>query len=123
MNVTENLIQKYNEVDAIIGLNDESALGASQAVKAAGLEDVLIAGFDCNQDACASIQNGELFSSYNTDPYGSCYLAATYIVQYLNDGSEPPQYFVPFPTAADDPVTTKDNVEYYMENIAWWKDA
>lgn len=123
MNVTENLIQKYNEVDAIIGLNDESALGASQAVKAAGLEDVLIAGFDCNQDACASIQNGELFASYNTDPYGSCYLAATYIVQYLNDGSEPPQYFVPFPTAADDPVTTKDNVEYYMENIAWWKDA
>lgn len=121
MNVTENLIQRYKDVDAIIGMNDESALGAFQALKAAGMEDVLIAGFDCNQDACVAIQNGELFASYNTDPYGSCYLAATYIVQYLNDGTTPEKYFMPFPTAADDPITTIDNVENYMENIAWWK--
>ena len=121
MSVTENLLQKFNEVDAIIGMNDESALGAMQAVKAAGLTDVIIAGFDGNQDASAAIQNGEVTASYNTDPFGSSYLACAYLVQYLNDGTMPPQYFVPFPSEKDDPVITADNIDDYIENIAWWK--
>ncbi|MDO5424239.1 MAG: sugar ABC transporter substrate-binding protein [Eubacteriales bacterium] len=121
INVTENLIQKYGDVSAIIACNDESALGAYQAVKAAGMEDVVIVGFDGNQDASAAIQNGELFASYNTDPYGSCYVASAYLVQYLNDGTEPEENFIPFPSERDDPVITSESVDNYIENIAWWK--
>ena len=121
MNVTENLIQKYKDISAIIAANDESALGAYQAVKAAGMEDVLIAGFDGNQDGSAAIKSGELFATYNTDPYGSCYVASAYLVQYLNDGTKPQQYFVPFPSERDDPVVTGENVDNYIDNIAWWK--
>lgn len=40
MSVTENLIQKYTDVQGVIGCNDESALGAIQALKAAGMNDV-----------------------------------------------------------------------------------
>lgn len=121
MNVTENLIQKYKDISAIIAANDESALGAYQAVKAAGMKDVLIAGFDGNQDGSAAIKSGELFATYNTDPYGSCYLACAYLVQYLNDGTMPQQYFIPFPSERDKPVITNENVDNYTENIAWWK--
>ena len=31
------------------------------------------------------------------------------------------QYFIPFPSERDDPVITSENVDNYIENIAWWK--
>ncbi|MFA6504639.1 MAG: sugar ABC transporter substrate-binding protein [Treponemataceae bacterium] len=121
MQVTENLIQKFKSVAAIIGMNDESALGAIQALKAAGMKNVVIGGFDGNQDGAAAIKNGEMYVSYNTDPFGSAYLAAAYIVQSLNDGTKPPQYFVPFPSESDKPLITGENVDTYISSIAWWK--
>lgn len=123
MQVTENLLQRYPDVAAILACNDESALGAIQALKAANLDgQVIIGSFDGNQDGSAAIKNGEMYASYNVDPFGSTYLAAVYVVQWLNDGTMPPQYFVPFPSVYQDPVITADNVDYYIENIAWWKE-
>ena len=121
MSVTENLIQKHTDVQGVIGCNDESALGAVQALKAAGMTDVLVAGFDGSVDATNAVASGEMFATYNTDPYGSGYIACAYAVQYLNDGTEPEGKFIPFPTAANDPLITCDTVEDYQENIAWWK--
>lgn len=120
MSVTENLIQKFQDVNAIIGANDESALGAIQALKAAGMNDVLVAGFDGNEDAASAIKNGAMVASYNTDPYGSGYIAAAYMVENLNDGTMPPTNFVPFPSANDDPVITADSVDSYIAQTAWW---
>ncbi len=120
MSVTENLLQKYSDISAIIAANDESAIGAYQAVSAAGLKDVVIAGFDGNQDGSAAILEGGLYASYNTDPFGSCFLAATYIVRYLNDGTMPEQYFIPFPSERDNPVIKPENVQLYIDEIAWW---
>jgi ABC-type sugar transport system substrate-binding protein len=122
MQVTENLLQKYKDVNAIIGCNDESSLGAIQALKAAGLAGkVAVGSFDGNQDGSAAIKSGEMSISYNTDPFGSTYLAAAYIVKFLNDGSKPPKFFVPFPSALDDPIITSKNIDSYINNIAWWK--
>ncbi len=121
MNVTENLLQKYKDVNAIIGCNDESALGAIQALKAAGLTNVAVGGFDGSSDASAAIASGDMLVSYNTDPFGSGYLAATYLTQFLNDGTKPPKAFVPFPSANDKPLITKENVQDYSNTTAWWK--
>ena len=121
MSVTENLLQKYTDVQGIIGCNDESALGGLQALKAAGMTDVLVAGFDGSVDATNAVESGEMFATYNTDPYGSGYIACAYAVKYLNDGTEPEGKFIPFPTASNDPVITKDTVADYKENVAWWK--
>jgi ABC-type sugar transport system substrate-binding protein len=121
MNVTENLLQKYKDINAIIGCNDESALGAIQALKAAGMKDVAVGGFDGSSDASAAIAAGDMLVSYNTDPYGSGYLAATYLTQFLNDGTKPGKDFVPFPSANDKPLITKDNVQDYSNTTAWWK--
>ncbi len=122
MQVTENLLQKYPDVNAIIGCNDESSLGAIQALKAAGLEGkVVIGSFDGNQDGSAAVEAGEMYATYNVDPVGSTYLAAAYIVQFLNDGTMPPKYFVPFPSTLQEPVITAENIDNYISNIAWWK--
>ena len=121
MQVTENLIQKYTDVNAIIGMNDESALGAVQALKAAGMKNVLVAGFDGSVDATSAVESGDMFVTYNTDPYGSGFIACAYAVQYLNDKTTPPSKFVPFPAAANKPLITSETVSDYKANIAWWK--
>lgn len=121
MNVTENLLQKYKDINAVIGCNDESALGAVQALKAAEMKGVVVGGFDGSTDACDAIKSGDMYVSYNTDPYGSGYLGATYLVQNLNDGTKPPKAFMAFPSASDNPLITKDNVDDYSSNYAWWK--
>ena len=121
MSVTENLLQKYTDVQGVIGCNDESALGGLQALKAAGMTDVLVAGFDGSVDATNAVESGEMFATYNTDPYGSGYIACAYAVNYLNDGTEPEGKFIPFPTAEAKPVITSDTVKAYMDNVAWWK--
>lgn len=121
MSVTENLIQKYTDVQGVIGLNDESALGGMQALKAAGMTDVLVAGFDGSVDATNAVKSGEMFATYNTDPYGSGYLACAYAVNYLNDGTEPEGKFIPFPTAEMDPVISSETLDNYINNVAWWK--
>lgn len=120
MSVTENLIQKHKDINIVIGANDESALGAIQALKAAGMNDVLVGGFDGSVDAATAIQSGEMTLSYNTDPFGSGYLAAAYIVDNLDNAKVPPSNFVPFPSAKDDPLITADNVDKYISDIAWW---
>ena len=97
MSVTENLIQKYTDVQGVIGCNDGSV------------------------DATNAVESGEMFATYNTDPYGSGYIACAYAVKYLNDGTEPEGKFIPFPTAANDPLITSESVANYKENIAWWK--
>lgn len=48
--------------DAVIANNDEMAIGAIQAMKAAGIgmDTVLVGGVDATQDALAAMQSGDL---------------------------------------------------------------
>lgn len=50
------------EFDAVIANNDEMAIGAIQAMKAAGLsmDDILVGGVDATADALAAMQAGDL---------------------------------------------------------------
>lgn len=120
MTVTENLIQKYTDVDAIIALNDEMALGAIQALKAADMSDVLVTGFDCNEDAANSIANGELWASFNMDHFGIGYVAAVCLVLNLDYDITPNDGRVVFPEAKEAQIVTADTVKDYMDNLAWY---
>jgi inositol transport system substrate-binding protein len=50
------------DFDAVVSNNDEMAIGAIQAMKAAGLDmkDVVVGGIDATQDALASMEAGDL---------------------------------------------------------------
>ncbi|MOA16208.1 D-ribose-binding periplasmic protein precursor [compost metagenome] len=50
------------QFDAVIANNDEMAIGAAQALKAAGvsMKDVVIAGIDATPDGLAAMQAGDL---------------------------------------------------------------
>ncbi|MBG9985014.1 substrate-binding domain-containing protein [Aerococcaceae bacterium DSM 111022] len=58
--VTENMLLANPDIQGIFAQNDEEALGALEAKKAAGLEDVVIIGFDGAELALESIEDGEL---------------------------------------------------------------
>lgn len=70
MATAENALSRYGaELDAIVANNDGMALGALQAVKAAGLMDeVMVVSADADEDALLSVKAGELAATVNKDP-------------------------------------------------------
>ncbi|HMO11155.1 MAG TPA: substrate-binding domain-containing protein, partial [Actinotalea sp.] len=60
-NIMENWIQSGDQIDVVCANNDEMALGAINALKAAGmLDDVFVGGVDATDDALAAMEAGEL---------------------------------------------------------------
>lgn len=73
--VMENLLQAHGgEVDAVFCHNDQMALGAVQAIKAAGYkpnEDILVIGIDGEMDSFKSVIAGEMSATVVSSPmYG-----------------------------------------------------
>ncbi|HEY0918454.1 sugar ABC transporter substrate-binding protein [Devosia sp.] len=67
--VTENILAGNPNIKGIFGSNDNMALGAVEALKAASkLQDVMVVGFDANPDAAASILAGEMTASVAQAP-------------------------------------------------------
>lgn len=63
LTVAEDLLKAHPNVKAIYSMNDEMALGALEAIKAAGKTpgvDILVTGFDAGDDAVDAVNAGEL---------------------------------------------------------------
>lgn len=69
----ENIIQAQGDkIDAVFGHDDECAIGAIQALKAAGMkpgEGVAVVGVGGFKDACVCIQNGEMDGTVLCSPW------------------------------------------------------
>lgn len=61
-NLMTNWLSTGGEFDAVIANNDEMAIGAIQAIKAAGIgmDTVIVGGIDATQDALVAMQAGDL---------------------------------------------------------------
>lgn len=68
LNTAQNMIQGHKDVQAIFAQNDEMAMGAAQAAKAAGLENILIVGIDGQPDAHESIKKGAMSATIAQQP-------------------------------------------------------
>jgi inositol transport system substrate-binding protein len=68
--VSSKLIHRHGrDIDAIVALNDEMALGATEAVVQAGkLGEIFVVGLDGTEDALESIRGGKLTATLNTNP-------------------------------------------------------
>ncbi|HLV83204.1 MAG TPA: sugar ABC transporter substrate-binding protein [Devosia sp.] len=69
LTVTETILAGNPNIKAIFGSNDNMALGAVEALKAAAMLDkVMVVGFDANPDAAASILAGEMTATIAQAP-------------------------------------------------------
>ena len=61
-NLMTNWLSTGTPFDGVVANNDESAIGAIQAMKAAGIDmkSVVVGGVDATQDALAAMQSGDL---------------------------------------------------------------
>lgn len=67
LNVMENTLQGNNDIEAVFAHNDEMALGAVEAIQAAG-KDVIVVGFDGIEDALDAVEAGDLTATIAQQP-------------------------------------------------------
>ena len=65
LNVTQNMIQAHPDIKAIFAHNDEMALGAIEAI---GNKDIVVVGFDGNEDAMKAIKHKQLDATVAQQP-------------------------------------------------------
>lgn len=113
MTIMENLIQANPDIDAVLALNDEMALGAWQALDDAGMtDDVVISGFDGAVEGCNAILGGKLKASMDQDAIGTGYEGVKAAVEVLN-GNTVDEWIKIGGT-----VVNGDNAQDYLDNFA-----
>jgi len=83
MSVMENMMQKYGpgQIQGVFTVNDEVALGAMEAVYAAGREsEILVVGIDGNEDAANAVKAGKMYATAADDPWMKGYVAVYNLV-------------------------------------------
>ena len=68
LSVTENILQGNKGVQGLFAHNDEMALGARKAAEAAGLNELVIVGFDATPDAVDAVMAGTLAATVQQKP-------------------------------------------------------
>lgn len=108
LSVTENILAGNPGIKGIFGSNDNMALGAVEALKAAAkLKDVMVVGYDANPDAANSILAGEMTASVAQAPKKMAGLGIQALVD-LKAGKD-----VPLVTDPGTVLVTKENAEEY----------
>jgi len=96
MEVMENLLQRYSEIDVVLAANDEQALGCIEAIDAAGrLSKIFVTGCDANYDAVESIAAGRLNATANYSGLFQGYMATKAAIEWLRGASVPQYVIVP----------------------------
>ncbi|MDO4616627.1 MAG: substrate-binding domain-containing protein [Lachnospiraceae bacterium] len=110
INIVNNWITAYgDELTGICANNDEMALGAVEALKAAGREDVKVVGIDATPDGCASVQAGEMLATVYQDSVGQGGGAVEIAVGMANGEAQAETYtMIPYQKV------TAENVEDFI---------
>lgn len=67
LTVMENTLQGNSDIEAVFAHNDEMALGAVEAIQAAG-KDIIVVGFDGIEDAIDAVEAGDLTATIAQRP-------------------------------------------------------
>jgi len=109
LDVMESILQANPDVDAVFCANDAMAMGAYQALVAAGKDkDVKVFGFDGADDVVKLIAEGKIVATGMQFPKTMAKTAAEYADQWLKGKREFQQKL---PVAVE--LVTKDNVSDY----------
>jgi ABC-type sugar transport system substrate-binding protein len=109
MEVLESILQAHPEVDAAFCGNDAMAMGAHQALAAAGKADkVMVFGFDGAKDVIDAIQEGKIVATGMQFPKKMARMAAEQADEYIRGRRDFPQKV---PVAVE--LVTQENIAQY----------
>lgn len=113
LQVTQDWIQAYPQIDAIMCANDEMGLGVVEALRAANrLDSCKVASVDGIEEALLSIKAGDMYSSMFQNYITQCDVAFGVVEDILVNGNLKPDDF-----AIEFDAVTQENVDYYIENF------
>lgn len=95
MTVMETWMQAFDQIDAIVAENDEMALGAREAVKAAG-KDIPAVGVDGINDALAAVEEGNMLISVFQDAAGQGSKAVEAVIDAIDKKPVEKDYWIDF---------------------------
>ena len=112
MEVLESILQANPDIDAVFCGNDAMAMGAYQALYAAGKANhVQVFGFDGADDVLNSIKEGKIKATGMQYPKVMAETAALYAQEYFNGKRDFPQKV---PVAVE--LVTPENIKNYSAN-------
>lgn len=83
LTVMENILQSNPDITGVFAHNDEMALGALEAIEAAG-KDITVVGFDATDDAVKAVEEGRLAGTIAQKPQMIGEMAVDAAVKSLN---------------------------------------
>ncbi len=106
----ELLLIYPDQIDAVVGQNDEMALGAVDALAEAGLlERTDVIGVDGVQDGLIAVKEGHMDATIFQDAVGQGRMSVQVAVDYLNGIDIEQEYWIPYV------LVTSRNVDRYLE--------
>lgn len=113
MDMTTNWITAGRPIDVVFANNDEMAIGAVQALKAASvsMDDVIVIGIDATPDGLASMAAGDLDATVFQNARGQSTSALDAAVALIRGTPVDKQVMVPFEL-----VTRKNMTDYASRN-------
>ncbi len=105
----ETILQRDPDIQGVIAGNDTMALGAVAAIKAAGLKDVIVVGFDGSPDATAAIKDGSMYATALQPAAQGAETAVEQAVTLVEDGTAPSEE----KQAIDCELITADNADEF----------
>lgn len=113
MNLMENWLSSGRKIDAVVANNDEMAIGAQNAIEAAGKQDqIVVAGVDATPDALDEIKSGSLDLTVFQDAKGQGSMAIETAIKIAKGEKVEKLNWIPYE------VVTKDNVDQFIQK---WK--
>ena len=93
LQVMENLMQSFPQIDGVMAANDAMAIGAIEALDAANRKSIVV-GINGTKEAVEAVKAGKLLASGQADPFMQGCIATTIALRHLRKLPTPAEYFL-----------------------------
>src|SRR3974377_593210 len=93
LQVMENLMQSFPQIDGVMAANDAMAIGQIEALDAANRKSIVV-GINGTKEAVEGVKAGKLLASGQADPFMQGCIATTIAIRHLRKLPTPSEYFL-----------------------------
>lgn len=118
LEAAETVLQAHSDIQAFVGINENSAMGIASAIQSAGLSDsgIIVTGVDATEDVMNGIKDGIISYGVAQNPYQMGYMSVQNAIKVFN-GEE-----VDSVVELDCEYMTQNNIDYYIDREAAYNE-